>query len=1068
MKFKQQLLCFVLAFIMLASLGPSSLTVYAEDSFDIVDGTETEIGPEGWRDHTGGSTKSRYTHTFSAQNGILESHCIRGDNSNTGAHFYQYWMVKEGLESFLSQSDTNTLALRVNLSQPTGTQQYSFAVTAGNYNASRALFLGELIRFDNHNKIIYGGTPASGSGSAQLELAEKTGTELMSYGYDRWYTVTLEIEKTDEHNSTVVMKVLDEASDAVTKSNPFTINNPGGEPIDSLRLITYLGYSGNPGNEFSVYTDYIKAYNGFEAALPDPGPDDPTPTPPPEVVTEAVIISPESGGYYSRGVPPVDETDTSIAVTVTAKITSADGDITDVKFYNNGVLIDGPVESNDNHYSIVIENPSRAANIITAAAEDETGGHITAEPIVFYTNIALGKPVEASEPGHDDTSNPESVVDGIMHKDALGTDKWYIRDKAAAYVDIGLQQPYIIYGTIIHSGRTASSSGRVRELKIEYCDDRGEWAPVPGAHITGNSQSPLKIVFDQPVPTEKLRYTLLNAGVSSQEYRIREIEVFGVENDNPPAVSIVNLTDGALVDENGDNKVVVEVDPKGERISSLALLVDDELKHTLPGLNGVYTYEFPLGSMSYGTYQLEAIVYNSLGAAGKASLTLNVIPFDLINRINSAGSAAIAAAVVLYESLLEELGLYISLYSNASEQVRQEVCDSLAGQPDYALSIQGLEKLGADFNKAVAVALVNEAVDTDGVLDGLTAASGYFKESLQIGENSYFAGLTTANQMSVLDKLLLHRAALEGENFASFSGLEDTFENNIVMVVITDIYWAQLETVLIEFNHLLQLPLSGSYAGMTDTEKSKVLMSFKNAHGLNTYAQVRAYFNQKVSSVITQRTGFARVMSGGGSTPVRIAEAPPAVSDDAPASPAVFTDLGSVSWAVEAIEILAAHHVVAGFDNNEFRPNGNVTRGQFIKMLIAALGLEDAGAQAVFTDTSPGDWHYVYIASAQKLGIANGFADGSFGVNTEITRQEMAALAYRAAQAANVRLSHNIAPVEFADKDEISSYATESISRMQTAGIINGMGDNRFAPNDPSTRAQAAKIIYGLFQLTQK
>ena len=52
----------------------------------------------------------------------------------------------------------------------------------------------------------------------------------------------------------------------------------------------------------------------------------------------------------------------------------------------------------------------------------------------------------------------------------------------------------------------------------------------------------------------------------------------------------------------------------------------------------------------------------------------------------------------------------------------------------------------------------------------------------------------------------------------------------------------------------------------------------------------------------------------------------------------------------------------------------------------------------------------------------------------------------------------------FADNDEISDYAREAVSALAGSGIIDGVGDNTFAPNQTATRAQTAKLIWKLLQ----
>lgn len=178
-----------------------------------------------------------------------------------------------------------------------------------------------------------------------------------------------------------------------------------------------------------------------------------------------------------------------------------------------------------------------------------------------------------------------------------------------------------------------------------------------------------------------------------------------------------------------------------------------------------------------------------------------------------------------------------------------------------------------------------------------------------------------------------------------------------------------------------------------------------------------------------------------------------------------FKDIVGVDWAKGSIEALAARGIINGVGDNIFAPNSKVTRAQFIKMVMGAFELVDETATSSFSDVHVGEWYYTFVASAQKLGIIKGYEDGTFGVDKEISRQEMAAIAYRTAIFASIKLSQKVEVAEFADKNEIQPYALEAIVAMQKAGIINGVGENRFAPNNNSTRAEAAKIVYGLFKL---
>jgi hypothetical protein len=177
-----------------------------------------------------------------------------------------------------------------------------------------------------------------------------------------------------------------------------------------------------------------------------------------------------------------------------------------------------------------------------------------------------------------------------------------------------------------------------------------------------------------------------------------------------------------------------------------------------------------------------------------------------------------------------------------------------------------------------------------------------------------------------------------------------------------------------------------------------------------------------------------------------------------------FHDLAGVKWASDAIESLAARGVVQGVGNSQFNPESQVTRAEFITMLVNAFDLNDPTASTTLVDVQPNSWYYSSIASAQKLGIVNGQTATLFGVNDKISRQDMAVMVYRTMQVMNAHSTTKNTVITFADHASISNYALEAVASMQQAGIIEGMDNGNFAPSSLATRAQAAVVIFRLFE----
>ena len=175
-----------------------------------------------------------------------------------------------------------------------------------------------------------------------------------------------------------------------------------------------------------------------------------------------------------------------------------------------------------------------------------------------------------------------------------------------------------------------------------------------------------------------------------------------------------------------------------------------------------------------------------------------------------------------------------------------------------------------------------------------------------------------------------------------------------------------------------------------------------------------------------------------------------------------FNDLESVTWAKTAINTLAKKGILSGTGERIFEPNRAVSREEFVKMLVLAMGIYDKDAASSLKDINTSLWAYGYIASAEKYGITNGDENGNFGIGRTVTREEMAAMTYRALAATGRELPQG--EKTFSDNAQISEYARDAVGKIAEMGIINGIGQNTFAPKENCSRAMAAKVIYEIIK----
>lgn len=176
-----------------------------------------------------------------------------------------------------------------------------------------------------------------------------------------------------------------------------------------------------------------------------------------------------------------------------------------------------------------------------------------------------------------------------------------------------------------------------------------------------------------------------------------------------------------------------------------------------------------------------------------------------------------------------------------------------------------------------------------------------------------------------------------------------------------------------------------------------------------------------------------------------------------------FSDLDEAEWAKESINNLYNQNIINGYEDGRFGVNDNITREQLVKILVLAGKLEmpqDAEIRS-FSDVNGNEWYSEYINIAVANGIVNGQDNARFGVGQLVTREDAAAMIYRLSQAKNVFLDEDITIFPFKDTDEISEYAKHAVEVLRESLIINGVAGNNFAPKRNLTRAEAAKIVFG-------
>jgi len=120
-------------------------------------------------------------------------------------------------------------------------------------------------------------------------------------------------------------------------------------------------------------------------------------------------------------------------------------------------------------------------------------------------------------------------------------------------------------------------------------------------------------------------------------------------------------------------------------------------------------------------------------------------------------------------------------------------------------------------------------------------------------------------------------------------------------------------------------------------------------------------------------------------------------------------------------------------------------------MPVCPAGAAQTGS---FEDTK-GHWSESYVDQAVDLGFINGYGNGKYGPDDRMTRAQFATILWREAgqpEPAGV--------ASFTDLDPKQTYYHKAVAWAEENGVMNGVGENRFAPNSNVTREQMATTLF--------
>ncbi len=178
-----------------------------------------------------------------------------------------------------------------------------------------------------------------------------------------------------------------------------------------------------------------------------------------------------------------------------------------------------------------------------------------------------------------------------------------------------------------------------------------------------------------------------------------------------------------------------------------------------------------------------------------------------------------------------------------------------------------------------------------------------------------------------------------------------------------------------------------------------------------------------------------------------------------PAAVKRFSDVASGAWYAEYITYVTENALMNGYDDGRFGPNDQTTRAQIVTVLYRLEGEPATRSSNSFSDVSAGGQYYSSaVAWAAINNIVNGYEDGRFGPNDNVTREQIAAILYRYATYKGYDTENAGSIANFSDAAKVSSWANTAISWAVGEELMNG-DNGALRPQGNATRAEIAALL---------
>ncbi|MDF2960459.1 MAG: xynA [Paenibacillus sp.] len=181
-------------------------------------------------------------------------------------------------------------------------------------------------------------------------------------------------------------------------------------------------------------------------------------------------------------------------------------------------------------------------------------------------------------------------------------------------------------------------------------------------------------------------------------------------------------------------------------------------------------------------------------------------------------------------------------------------------------------------------------------------------------------------------------------------------------------------------------------------------------------------------------------------------------------------ELSDVSnhWSKADVNDMSSRLVIQGVTETEFRPDAAISRAEFAAIVVRGLGIQSAPYAGSFSDVNPNNWFAGTVQAAINHKLINGYEDGTFRPDQNITRQEATAVLARAMSVAKLKTDISDADVtkilsDFTDGTLVADWAKLNVAAAISNNLVNGR-DGKLDLTANLTRAETAAVVRRLLQ----